>query len=109
MRFVFAALLAFALGLLPAGTARAATADAAPAPMSCHDTGGDRDMNEDHHSGSDMQTCAKHCLSQVNGQADFSRLPGPSLQASIDSEFAVLGDVGKPRLRDPPDPPPPRR
>ena len=108
MRFAFAALLALALGLLPVGTARAATmADAPQAPMSCHEMGGGGMM--DHHPASDdMQTCAAHCLSQVNGQASFSRLPGPSLQAAIDAEFATVGDVGKPRLRDPPDPPPPR-
>ena len=111
MRFAFAALLALALGLMPAGTALAAMPDAPEAPMACHDMGGMKGGQTDmdpHPASKDMQGCARHCLSQVNAQVDFSRLPGPSLQAAIDSEVATFGDVGKPRLREPPDPPPPR-
>jgi hypothetical protein len=109
MRFVLAALVALALGLLPAGTARAMS-EAPPAPMSCHEMGGDPGMLAHRRPASDdMRSCADHCLSQVSADLTFVRLAGPSLLAAIDSERMVMTDPGKPRLSDPPDPPPPRR
>ncbi|HJS79073.1 MAG TPA: hypothetical protein VJ748_00495 [Vitreimonas sp.] len=106
MRFAFAALIALALGLLPAGAARAMP-DAPAAPMSCHDMGQSPDVSH-HPPSDDMRACAKHCLSQVNAPLNFTRLPGPSLLAAVDAAPTVALDAGTPRLRDPPDPPPPR-
>jgi hypothetical protein len=111
VRLVISAFLALALGLLPAGTARAQTAAAAPpSTMSCHDMGA-----MDHDTGSvpeapshDMQGCADHCMSQVNAQVNVSRLSGPSLQNAITAPLADAESAFKHRLREAPDPPPPR-
>jgi hypothetical protein len=112
MRFVFAALMALALGLLPAGTARARErlVEPAAATMSCHDR---MDAPMHHDSGDetpdhDMQACASHCLSQVNAPALFTRLLRPALHNSIASDLSAAETAAKPRLKEAPDPPPPR-
>jgi hypothetical protein len=107
MRFVFTTLFGLALGLLPVGTARADMQASPATAMSCH--GHDGDMGgSDQSPGDEMQACAQHCLSQVNGHANFSRLTEPSLQNAIVAEIATDVSSAKPRMREAPDPPPPR-
>ena len=112
MRFVLAALLSLAVGLLPMGTARAEAGGPAHAQsMSCHDMDmgvGGHDMGGDQPAGHDMQKCAEHCLSQVNGQPAVAPVAAPSLMNAISATALGGADLGKPHLSDPPDPPPPR-
>jgi len=107
MRIVFAALLALALGFMPSAPARAREMPPAEMAMSCHEAGGDINMQHPT-SQHDMQDCANHCLSQVNAQPSFERLAGPALINVIRAERLGLTDLGHPRDRDPPEPPPPR-
>lgn len=114
MRLVLAAMFALALGLLPVGSARAAvSAAAAPAPMACHEMmmGDHMPMNsgDEQQPSHDMQACANHCLSQVNGQTTEAPAPQPWLANEIRAELGGEIDLGKVFYRDPPDPPPPRR
>ncbi len=110
MRVLLTLILALGLGLLPVTDAGADMApDAAPA-MSCHemmDGAGDMDSGGNA-PASDMQDCADHCLSQVNGQTIEAPLPGPSLVNAIRAEPRGELDLGKMYYSDPPDPPPPR-
>jgi hypothetical protein len=112
MRFVLAALLSLALGVLPIGSARAEAAGTADASaMSCHDMDmgvASHDMGDDQPAGHDMQSCADHCLSQVNGQPAVAPVAAPSLLNAISAAALSGADLGTPHLRDPPDPPPPR-
>lgn len=110
MRLVLATLLALSLGFLPIDTARAEIGANAPAAaMSCHNMAGAGDMTHGDQAPADrMQACADHCLSQVNGQTSYARLPGPSLANAICAELVARIDLGKLHYRDPPDPPPPR-
>lgn len=110
MRLVLATILTLSLGLLPIDTARAETGDAPAAAMSCHDMIGDAgDMDHGDQSPDDgMQACADYCLSQVNGQTSYARVPGPSLVNAICAGLVEHIDLGKLHYRDPPDPPPPR-
>lgn len=110
MRVLLTAILAMGLGLLPVTNARADAAPDAPRSMSCHEMmGGAGHMDS---SGSapapDMQDCADHCLSQVNGQTIEAPSPGPSLVNAIRAELGGRINLGKVHYRDPPDPPPPR-
>lgn len=108
MRLVLATLLALSLGFLPIDTVRAET-DAPAAAMSCHDTAGAGEVTHGDQAPVDrMQACADHCLSQVNGQTSYARLPGPSLVNAICAKLVEFIDLGKLHYRDPPDPPPPR-
>jgi hypothetical protein len=112
LRFVLAALLSLALGVLPIGSARAeAAAPADASAMSCHDMDmgvATHDMGDDQPAGHDMQSCADHCLSQVNGQPTVAPVAAPSLLNAISATALSGADLGTPHLRDPPDPPPPR-
>lgn len=110
MRVLLTAILALALGLLPVTNARAGDTPDAPRPMSCHemmDGAGHMDSG-DSAPAHDMQDCAVHCLSQVNGQTIEAPSPGPSLVNAIRAELGSEIDLGKVHYRDPPDPPPPR-
>lgn len=110
MRVLLTAILALALGLLPVTNARAGDTPDAPRPMSCHemmDGAGHMDSG-DSAPAHDMQDCAVHCLSQVNGQTIEAPSPGPSLVNAIRAELGGEIDLGKVHYRDPPDPPPPR-
>lgn len=110
MRFVIAVVVALSLGLLPVGTARA-TSDAtpSPAPTSCHEmASAAHNMDGRQPVSRDMQDCATHCLSQVNGQPAFARLSTPPLVNAVLAQLVGRADSGNPILRDPPDPPPPR-
>jgi hypothetical protein len=108
MRLVITALLAMALGLLPAATVRAeampANMEAHGSSMPCHGMAPVDAPDEDQ----DRQSCADHCLSQVNGQTVQARMLGPSLQNAIGAELGGQIHLGKVHFRDPPDPPPPR-
>jgi hypothetical protein len=108
MRFVITALVAMALGLLPAATVRA---EAMPANMEAHGSSmpchGMAPVDLPEHD-QDRQSCADHCLSQVNGFAQVARLTGPSLQNAVRAGPVTTGALGKLRQREPPDPPPPR-
>jgi len=110
VRIVLITLLALAFGFLPVGAARAsALRHAQPATTSCHEMAGGQEKPVQHTPASDDQrSCAEHCLSQVNGHASFARPLGPSWIMALDSGYAPFSDAGKPRLRDPPEPPPPR-
>ncbi len=110
MRLVLSTVLALSLGFLPIDTARAEIETNAPAAaMSCHDMAGAGDAaHGDQAPVNRMQACADHCLSQVNGQTSYARLPGPSLVNAICAELVEHIDLGKLHYRDPPEPPPPR-
>lgn len=110
MRVLLTAILALGLGLLPVTNARADAASDAPKPMACHEMmGGAGHMDGGGDApASDMQDCADHCLSQVNGQTIEAPLPGPSLVNAIRAELGGELDLGKVHYRDAPDPPPPR-
>lgn len=110
MRLVLATILALSLGFLPIDGARAEVETNAPAAaMSCHDmASAGEDTQGDQAPVDRMQACADHCLSQVNGQTNYARLPGPSLDHAICAELVDHIDLGKLHYRDPPEPPPPR-
>lgn len=111
MRLLLTAILALALGLLPVTNARADTTPEAAPAMSCHEMmmSAEGGMNSgDQAPAHDMQDCADHCLSQVNGQTLEAPSPGPSLVNAIRTELGGALDLGKVHYRDPPDPPPPR-
>jgi hypothetical protein len=110
MRLLLTAILSLGLGLLPVTNARAdVPADAAPA-MACHEMmGAGMAMNGgDEQPSHDMQVCADHCLSQVNGQTMQAPAPGPALTNEIRAELGGEIHLGKVHTREPPDPPPPR-
>lgn len=111
MRLVFAVLFGFTVGLSPLATAHAQQGGVTPsAAMSCHEMAdSDHDPNRmDQAPVSDLQACADHCLSQVNGQPALVRIRAPSLLNVIRAEPTPMAHLGKPHFRDPPDPPPPR-
>lgn len=103
IRKIFAMFLAMSLALLPT-LASAAMSDAPPAAQSpCHDAAGDeRDTNDG------VQSCADHCLSQVNASARFERLAPPSINNCIGAPLGIAIDSKRPRPDDPPENPPPR-
>lgn len=108
---MISALVVLALGLLPAAAARAQTAAPAPAAtMSCHDMGamGDQPPAPPEAPSHDMQACAKHCLSQVNAPAIARPPVSPPLRNAIAAPLADTQLASKPRLKEAPDPPPPR-
>lgn len=110
MRVLLTAILALGLGLLPVTNARADAAPDAPEPMACHEMMGGAGHTDsgDSTPAHDMQDCADHCLSQVNGQTVEAPSSGPSLINAIRAELVGELDFGKAHHRDPPDPPPPR-
>ena len=108
MRLIVSTLLALALGFLPGSPARAQDMTATETAMACHDSGGQDTNHSQPVPADDMQACANHCLSHANAQPSFARLTAPPLLNLVSAERFSVTDLGHPRDRDPPEPPPPR-